>query len=61
MTIQTPNAAGYQLNDYQGVLTPKPGTTRLSLFNDIRAEIEQADPLSAGGVVIAFDVQPNEL
>ncbi|WP_432185462.1 hypothetical protein [Streptomyces tendae] len=61
MTIQTPNAHGYRINDFQGVLTPEPGTTRLSLFNEIREEITRRDPLSAGGAVIAFDVQPNEL
>ncbi|MGQ5576350.1 hypothetical protein [Streptomyces sp. ECR3.8] len=61
MTIQTPNGAGYRLNSYQGVLTPAPGTTRLSLFNEIRAEIDERDPLAVGGVAIAFDVQPNEL
>jgi hypothetical protein len=61
MTIQTPNGAGYRINSYQGVLTPRPGTTRLSLFNEVRAEIDQRDPLAIGGAVIAFDVQPNKL
>lgn len=61
MTIQTPNGAGFRINSYQGVLTPKPGTTRLDLFNELREEIERRDPLSRGGCVIAFDVQPNAL
>ena len=61
MTIQTPNACGYRINDFQGVVTPAPGATRLSLFNEIRQEVARRDPLSAGGSVIAFDMQPNEL
>lgn len=61
MAIQTPNRTGYRLNDYQGVLTPRPGSTRLDLFNDIRREVEQQDPLSRGGIVVAFDLQPNKL
>lgn len=61
MAIQTPNVHGYRLNDYQGALTPEPGTTRLSLFNEIREEVERKDPLSRGGIVIAFDVQSNQL
>ena len=61
MTIQKPNAHGYFLNSYQGTLTPAPGTTRLTLFNEIREEVDRQDPRTIGGVVIAFDVQPNEL
>jgi hypothetical protein len=38
-----------------------PGATRLSLFNEVRAEIDQRDPLAIGGAVIALDVQPNVL
>lgn len=61
MTIQTPNQAGYNITDYQGVLTPKPGTTRIDLFNEIRDQIYRDFPQSRGGAVIAFDAQPNEL
>lgn len=61
MVVQTPNAHGFRIIDFQGTLTPEPGTTRLSLFNEIRAEVQRRDPQSQGGVVIAFDVQPNHL
>lgn len=61
MTIQTPNGHGYRINDFQGTLTPQPGTTRLSLFNEIREEVQRRDPLSRGGAVISFDVQPNQI
>jgi len=61
MTIQTPNRAGYNITDYQGVTTPAPGTTRLDLFNQIRNEIYREYPQSQGGAVIAFDLQANEL
>lgn len=61
MTIQTPNGAGFNISDYQGVLTPEPGETRLSIFNDLREQIVREFPRSSGGSVIAFDLQPNEL
>ncbi|MFF2383743.1 hypothetical protein [Streptomyces sp. NPDC058108] len=61
MTIQTPNGGGYWIGSYRGVLTPESEATRLSLFNEIREEINQRDPLAVGGAVIAFDVQPNKL
>ncbi|MEU9947010.1 hypothetical protein [Streptomyces sp. NPDC047939] len=61
MTVQTSNGAGSRLNSYQGVVTPESGTTRLQLFNEVREEIDRLDPLSQGGCVIAFDMQPNEL
>lgn len=61
MAVQMPTATGYRINDYQGALTPQPGTTRLSLFMEIRAEVARQDPDTQGGVVISFDVQPNKL
>ena len=61
MTMQTPNRSGYRINTFCGVLTPTPGTTRLSLFNEVKEEVERRDPLSRGGSVTAFDIQPNEL
>lgn len=61
MTIQTPNGHGYRINDFQGVLTPAPGTTTLDLFNEVREECEQRDPQSRSGAVIAFGVQSNQL
>lgn len=62
MTIQAPNGTGgIYMNSYQGTRTPHRGATRLELFNAIRQEIKQVDPLSESGVVIAFDIQPNKL
>lgn len=61
MSIQTPNAHGYRLNSYQGTRTPKKGETRLDLFNDILREVQQHDPLSRGGIVLAFDIQRNKI
>ncbi|MEU6543848.1 hypothetical protein [Streptomyces sp. NPDC046859] len=62
MSIQGPNGAGgFYLNSYQGTRTPKRGATRLELFNSIRQEVSENDPLSQSGVVIAFDIQPNKL
>ncbi|WP_032761244.1 hypothetical protein [Streptomyces alboviridis] len=61
MAIQTPNSAGYNVGSYQGAVTPPPGFTRLAFFNEMRAEIDRRHPEAKGGVVIAFDVQPNQL
>lgn len=62
MTIQAPNSTGgFYMNSYQGTRTPKRGSTRLDLFNSIRQEIGENDPLGKNGVVIAFDIQPNKL
>ncbi|MFE0692953.1 hypothetical protein [Streptomyces sp. NPDC058869] len=61
MSVMTMNAAGPWFNDYQGTLTLAPGATRLEVFNQIREEVAQNAPRSRGALVIAFDVQPNEL
>lgn len=61
MSVQTANAGGYYLNSYQGTLTPGSKATRLDLFNDIRRLVEEKDPRSKGGIVLAFDIQPNQL
>lgn len=61
MTVQTPNSFGVYVNSYQGAWTPKPGETRLDAFNAIRALVNEKDPKSEGGLVLAFDIQPNEL
>lgn len=61
MTIQTQNARGHWMGSYQGVLTPEPEETRLELFNSIRDDIFAGDPRARGGVVLAFDLQPNQV
>lgn len=61
MTMQTPNAAGYFMNSYQGTWTPGPEETRLDMFNSLRSLVEETDPRSRGGTVIAFDIQPNQI
>lgn len=61
MSVMAVNSVGPWVNDYQGTLTLIPGVTRLELFNQIREEVAQNDPRSRGAIVLAFDVQPNEL
>lgn len=61
MTIQTPNASGYFVNSYQGTWTPRTGATRLDTFNDIRRYVDGEDLRARGGIVISFDIQPNQL
>jgi hypothetical protein len=60
MTIQTSNASGYFICGYQGTWTPRPEVTRLDTFNDIREFVDQRDSRANGGVVTAFDIQPNK-
>lgn len=61
ITMQQVNALGPYTNTFSGAFTPKPDETRLSLYNAIRAEFEASDPKVRGGVVLAFDIQPNKL
>jgi hypothetical protein len=61
MSIQTPNATGVYTNSYQGAWTPALRATRLDMFNEIQAFVENEDPRARGGMVVAFDIQPNQL
>jgi hypothetical protein len=61
ISIQTSNARGIYTNSYQGAWTPPPGATRLDMFNKIQDLVETEDPRARGGMVIAFDIQPNQL
>ncbi|GHB15034.1 hypothetical protein GCM10018777_55900 [Streptomyces albogriseolus] len=61
MSMQTKNAAGYYLNSYQGTVTPARGATRMDLFNEVRGFVEENDPRSKGGIVLAFDIQRNKI
>ncbi|MEU6048920.1 hypothetical protein ABZ829_00590 [Streptomyces xanthochromogenes] len=61
MTIHSPDAAGVFMNSYQGTWTPEPDATRLDTFNAIRHYVDTEDARARGGIVTAFDIQPNEL
>lgn len=61
MVIGTRNAVGAWMNTYTGTWTPKPGATRLDMFNIIQAYVDEQDPRARGGIVTAFDIQRNEL
>jgi hypothetical protein len=62
MSIQTSSADGTTfLGSFQGTITPSRGRTRLDLFNQIRADINERELLTRGGAVVAFDIQPNKI
>lgn len=61
ITLQQGNARGFYTNTLSGCWTPGAEQTRLDVFNEIRAEFEARDPGVRGGVVLAFDIQPNQL
>lgn len=61
ITMSQVNHMGPYMNTLSGALTPREGQARLDLFNEIRAEFESRDPKVRGGVVLAFDIQPNKL
>lgn len=44
-----------------GTLTPKPGATRLDMYNLIRDDLVARTPGLRDASVIAFDIQPNKL
>ena len=60
MAIQAPHR-GVWLNDYQGTWVPEPGDTRMDCLNAIRQNVDDPDPRARGGIVIAFDIQPNKI
>jgi hypothetical protein len=61
MVIQTPTGRGFHVSSNYGTFTPGPGATRFDLLNTIRAQIAEGAPITAGGNVTAFDIQPNRL
>jgi hypothetical protein len=61
ITMHQVNALGPYTNSFSGAFTPKPGETRLDLYNAIRADFEASDSKVRGGIVLAFDIQPNQL
>jgi hypothetical protein len=61
MTIQKAVSGGIRYLDAQGTWTPGPAETRMDAFNSIRLDVEMRDPRIQGGVVLAFDIQPNQL
>lgn len=62
MAIQARSATeGLNITGAWGTWTPKRGQTRYDVFNDIRGALSESQPETRGGVVIAFDIQPNKL
>lgn len=61
MTLQCMEDDRPAVTGCNGHWTPKPGQTRYDVFQEIRAEIENSQPQTRGGVVVAFDIQPNAL
>jgi len=52
---------GGNVGSYQGTITPRPGATRLDMFNQVREDVRRHAPATTAGAVTAFDVQPNQL
>lgn len=62
ITIQYPRPGGtVGITSANGAWTPARKSTRLDVFNAIRAELESQYPECRGGTVLAFDLQPNRL
>jgi len=62
MAIQTQYPGGGITTGHRsGVCTPAPGDTRMSMFTYLRTWVDENWPELAGGVAIAFDIQPNQL
>ena len=57
MTLQRGNHQA----DHYGTFTPKPTETRLDVFNWLYSHVTEKDPSVQDGVVLAFDIQPNQL
>lgn len=61
MAIQKSVGTSLYVRDWRGLIGWKPGATRLTMFDEIKADVVRRDPSFEGGTVIAFDIQPNEL
>lgn len=61
LTLQKPTPRGTDDATIHGVLTPAAGQTRAEIFELIRQSLEQKCPSVAGGSVIYFTLEPNQL
>jgi hypothetical protein len=61
MTVFKASPGGFDVRDFRGTVTPKPGASRFDLFDLIRARVNEMDPSKEGGTVVAFDIQPNQI
>ncbi|MGP3686515.1 hypothetical protein ACTVZO_17715 [Streptomyces sp. IBSNAI002] len=61
MSLTVPTPQGFMTLRRSGAVTPPQGATRLDMFEVLRQQVIAEDPSHAEAVVIAFDIQPNEL
>ena len=63
ITIQASHpGGGVSTRYFQGTVTPAPGETRMDVFNRLLQEVSEVEPaFRQNGVVLAFDLQPNQL
>jgi hypothetical protein len=62
MSIQAPGLPGVpNITAGFGTWTPGEGQTRFDVFPEIKAALTEQYPQCQGGVVLAFDIQPNKL
>lgn len=58
MTVMT---TGSKMRQFDGHIDPPRGMSRLDAFYEIRKGLDAQYPEIVGGVVLAFDIQPNKL
>lgn len=62
MSLLVPVPTGFSTFHRRGHCTPKPGSTRVNVFDDLLTLVKQGSPeLAHDAVVISFDIHPNQL
>lgn len=61
LTVQKPSPRGLDVNTFHGTCTPGEGATRRDVYDEVRADHDQRHPQLAGGNVIFWSLEPNQL
>lgn len=61
LTTQRPSPSGFRINTLHGTFTPAPESTRKDAYEQVRAEHDRLYPHMAGGTVLFFAFERNQL
>lgn len=61
LTVQKPQTGSYAVGTWHGDITPAPGATRRDSYELLREEHARRYPDLAGGIVLHFSLESNQL
>jgi hypothetical protein len=61
LTLQKPSGSGWATGTWAGSFTPSPGATRYEVYAALVAQCSREHPEVAGGAVVYFSLERNEL